>query len=267
MRNFYPFEMEKMRQRAYGRISLRAWDFDPSDDMKKSPRKIPSSLTTPNKRRRVSLYTNEGESEDADEYEPEPPDNDNDAAAVVTPSKSERRRVGRQVDHSQLQGEIASASEPCTPSKSRKIDGGAVSHRLKEDILKMKISPVKATTTLDSPSSSSTSPSKGKLNDHRPSSSKKKKKRRIADLVVPDEFASFANESDDLSGVAENPFLRAMHVLHVASRPDVLPCRDEEYTEILGKVLTLLEEGAGGCICKLFLFLFLFFIFWQNFWR
>ena len=47
----------------------------------------------------------------------------------------------------------------------------------------------------------------------------------------------------------KDPWLRAMQVLHVGSRPDVLPCREEEFTRILGAVYSLLDEGSGGCIC------------------
>jgi origin recognition complex subunit 1 len=41
-----------------------------------------------------------------------------------------------------------------------------------------------------------------------------------------------------------------MHVLHVAARPDELPCRDEEYSRILRSVRELVEEGSGGCVCE-----------------
>ncbi|KAI0034757.1 P-loop containing nucleoside triphosphate hydrolase protein [Vararia minispora EC-137] len=45
-----------------------------------------------------------------------------------------------------------------------------------------------------------------------------------------------------------NPWLRAMHILHVAARPEALPCRDEEYSRVMRAVEELLEEGSGGCI-------------------
>ncbi len=41
-----------------------------------------------------------------------------------------------------------------------------------------------------------------------------------------------------------------MHTLHVGSRPNALPCREEEYARVLKCVGELLEEGSGGCICK-----------------
>lgn len=53
----------------------------------------------------------------------------------------------------------------------------------------------------------------------------------------------------DLS-LPQDPWLRAMHVLHVGSRPDALPCREEEFERVLRCVGELLEEGSGGCVCE-----------------
>jgi len=50
----------------------------------------------------------------------------------------------------------------------------------------------------------------------------------------------------------KDPWLRAMHALHVGARPDSLPCRTEEYARVMRAVEELIEEGSGGCICKLF---------------
>ncbi|KAG6902579.1 hypothetical protein C0995_014586 [Termitomyces sp. Mi166 len=52
----------------------------------------------------------------------------------------------------------------------------------------------------------------------------------------------------DLSHLPEDPWLRSMHVLHVGSRPDALPCREEEFERVLRCVGELLEEGSGGCV-------------------
>ncbi|KAG1835120.1 P-loop containing nucleoside triphosphate hydrolase protein [Suillus variegatus] len=53
---------------------------------------------------------------------------------------------------------------------------------------------------------------------------------------------------NQLQNLPPDPWLRAMHVLHVAARPDVLPCREEEYSRVLRTVEELLEEGSGGCV-------------------
>ena len=52
-----------------------------------------------------------------------------------------------------------------------------------------------------------------------------------------------------LESLPKDPWLRAMHVLHVASRPEALPCRDDEYQKVLRSVEELVEEGSGGCVC------------------
>ncbi|KAL1713237.1 P-loop containing nucleoside triphosphate hydrolase protein [Schizophyllum commune] len=52
----------------------------------------------------------------------------------------------------------------------------------------------------------------------------------------------------DLSNVPRDPWLRAMHALHVGSRPEALPCREAEFERVLRCVGDLLEEGSGGCI-------------------
>ena len=49
--------------------------------------------------------------------------------------------------------------------------------------------------------------------------------------------------------LSEDPWLHAMHALHVAARPEALPCRGEEYSRVLRAVEELLEEGSGGCVC------------------
>ncbi len=54
-----------------------------------------------------------------------------------------------------------------------------------------------------------------------------------------------------INTLPKDPWLRAMHALHVGSRPDALPCRDDEYQHVLRSVRDLLEEGSGGCICEL----------------
>ncbi|KAF7303122.1 Origin recognition complex subunit 1 [Mycena kentingensis (nom. inval.)] len=53
---------------------------------------------------------------------------------------------------------------------------------------------------------------------------------------------------DAMTNLPEDPWLRAMQVLHVGSRPDALPCRDDEFDRVLGSVFDLLEEGSGGCV-------------------
>lgn len=53
-----------------------------------------------------------------------------------------------------------------------------------------------------------------------------------------------------LQKLPKDPWLRGMHVLHVAARPNELPCREEEYARVLRSVLELVEDGSGGCVCE-----------------
>jgi origin recognition complex subunit 1 len=53
-----------------------------------------------------------------------------------------------------------------------------------------------------------------------------------------------------LEALPKDPWLRAMHALHVGSRPDELPCREEEYARCLRSVEELIGEGEGGCVCR-----------------
>ncbi|KAJ7704310.1 P-loop containing nucleoside triphosphate hydrolase protein [Mycena rosella] len=53
---------------------------------------------------------------------------------------------------------------------------------------------------------------------------------------------------DSMAHLPHDPWLRAMHVLHVGSRPDALPCREDEFDRVLGSVSDILEEGSGGCV-------------------
>ncbi|KAL6301181.1 P-loop containing nucleoside triphosphate hydrolase protein [Sparassis latifolia] len=80
-----------------------------------------------------------------------------------------------------------------------------------------------------------------------------RKRRRTALAVRPPPAADSAfnlhlDLEAHLAGAGTDPWLRAMHVLHVAARPEALPCREEEYRRVLRAVEELLEEGSGGCI-------------------
>lgn len=76
--------------------------------------------------------------------------------------------------------------------------------------------------------------------------------RKRALAIRPPPPGGTQNLKLQLASISEDPWLRAMHVLHVAAQPDsyALPCREEEYAKVLRAVEELLEEGSGGCICE-----------------
>ncbi len=117
-----------------------------------------------------------------------------------------------------------SDAEPRTPSRKRRRGRGRTT-----------TTPRKARKTIVHPT-----PHSRRVLKARGTPSKGKPKLRAQPLP----YVSF-----DLSHLPQDPWLRAMHVLHVGSRPDALPCRDEEFQHVLRCVGELLEEGSGGCIC------------------
>ncbi|KAG5338844.1 hypothetical protein C0989_006009 [Termitomyces sp. Mn162] len=76
-----------------------------------------------------------------------------------------------------------------------------------------------------------------------------KAKGTIEKFAIRPQTLNFAGQ--DLSHLQEDPWLRSMHVLHVGSRPDALPCREEEFERVLRCVGELLEEGSGGCLADI----------------
>lgn len=75
-------------------------------------------------------------------------------------------------------------------------------------------------------------------------------RRKKAALVVKPPPPELNEEHyKQLQKLPKDPWLRGMHVLHVAARPNELPCRKEEYARVLRSVLELVEEGSGGCVC------------------
>lgn len=48
-----------------------------------------------------------------------------------------------------------------------------------------------------------------------------------------------------------DPYERALRLLHVGATPESLPCREEEFVDVLSRVEEGIEGGGGGCLCKL----------------
>ena len=72
------------------------------------------------------------------------------------------------------------------------------------------------------------------------------KRRRISQQVASQ---TTFTDAMDIGHLPKDARLRAMHALHVGSKPEALPCREDEYADVLSKVLELVDEGAGGCVC------------------
>ncbi|KAJ7274394.1 P-loop containing nucleoside triphosphate hydrolase protein [Mycena haematopus] len=169
------------------------------------------------KRLTVSVRVKEESSEDEDEYvEPEDSDEDDvhgDRLPTMDEDESDHKPVSADAD-----SDTDMDDEPKTPSKSRKRRRN-MAHPTPHS---------KAALARRAKGAGSVSP------------------RKRVKLAVQLNNATLGYDS--MAHLPQDPWLRAMHVLHVGSRPDALPCREEEFARVLGTVSDLLEEGSGGCV-------------------
>lgn len=72
------------------------------------------------------------------------------------------------------------------------------------------------------------------------------RKRRTTFLPVP-------SHALDPATLPVDPYERALRLLHVGATPESLPCREEEFVDVLSRVEEGVESGGGGCLCELLL--------------
>lgn len=176
------------------------------------------------------LDTDESDVESKDEYQASEDNEDED---------DEMLDAETEVDESMHQGDPLEEDmimEPRTPSKKR----------VRRDLT----TPRKATATPRKRTKAFAQPTPhSKIAARRLQASPSKKKQRFT--VRPRVFPSAMSEWNlNLKKMPKDPWLRAMHMLHVGNRPDSLPCRDAEFENVLRCVGELLEEGSGGCVCE-----------------
>jgi origin recognition complex subunit 1 len=69
-------------------------------------------------------------------------------------------------------------------------------------------------------------------------------------LPHPKSSSSFLPLSvQSLEDLPTNPYERALRLLHVGATPESLPCREEEFVDVLSRVEEGVETGGGGCLC------------------
>jgi len=166
-----------------------------------------------------------------DEYQDRDPPTDSDVEiGVIDASESEG---DDNVDDAELDG----YTDPRTPSKKRK--------RRQESATTPSKSKRKKTVVQPTPHSKAALEKRRKRNI----SASPRKRKSMASFPVryPDQTLGF---QETMAHLPKDPWLRSMHALHVGSRPNALPCREEEYARVLRSVGELLEEGSGGCICE-----------------
>lgn len=179
-------------------------------------------------RKKRKLIEDESDSDSMDEYKESENGGDDaddqDIEMVVTENEEEEEE------------EEDIPMEPRTPSKKR-------ARREPHD--KTTTTPRKRVKKLAQP----TPHSKAAARRLQASPSKKKQKFTVRPRTLPSVMQAW---NSNLRQLPSDPWLRAMHMLHVGNRPDSLPCRDAEFENVLRCVGEMLEEGSGGCVCGCF---------------
>ena len=181
--------------------------------------------------RSSSQGSSESDINSLDEYQDRDPPTDSDVEmGVVDASESD----GDNTNDARLDGYPG----PRTPSKKRKRQESAATPSKSKRKKKTVVQP--------------TPHSKAALEKRRRkrniSASPHKRKSTVSFPVrYPEQTLGF---QETMAHLSKDPWLRSMHALHVGSRPNALPCREEEYARVLRSVGELLEEGSGGCICE-----------------
>lgn len=63
--------------------------------------------------------------------------------------------------------------------------------------------------------------------------------------------ASHLPPTVEIDTLPTDPYERALRLLHVGATPESLPCREEEFVDVLSRVEEGIEGGGEGCLCEL----------------
>ncbi|KAI5120698.1 hypothetical protein M0805_007661 [Coniferiporia weirii] len=169
-------------------------------------------------RRRDKHASSDEEDDSGDEYKAVSDDDEDDVQVSEGEATADEDAVPGSED------EDDNKKVPRTPSKKRKLTSQPVTPRRTK----------RAKRTIAAPTPHSRAALRARARS-------KRKTVRLPQLAY--DFMSTTAGT-----LPEDPWLRTMQVLHVGARPDVLPCREEEFMHILRSVESLLEEGSGGCV-------------------
>lgn len=158
---------------------------------------------------------------DLKELEPEP---EPEVEGEDDVDSEEEADIGEEEDEDEDTGVVAG-----TPSKKRK------------PVTKTKSKP---TTPRKRQKTTTATPSK--------SASKAKTTTKGTKKKVPHPKSSTSNLPATIlpENLPTNPYERALRLLHVGATPDSLPCREEEFVDVLSRVEEGVEGGGGGCLCR-----------------
>lgn len=204
----------------------------------KAPSGTSASKPKPKPKAGTAKYRQEDDGSDAsesdgsasDQYDNKYQEFDSEDEKVGDEDQSEAEEEHDEQDYED-DDELSTLGEPRTPSKKRKGAGLATPRRNKRN----------KTFVQPTPHSKAALARRNKSINESP-----RKRKATLTFRFPEPSLTF---QASMAHLPKDPWLRSMHALHVGSRPDILPCRDGEYDEVMRNVSQLLEEGSGGCIC------------------
>lgn len=99
-------------------------------------------------------------------------------------------------------------------------------------------------------------PTSSKRPTKRASKSKGSKKAKVVAVpakkkVHPTASVSRLPRTVAIESLPADPYERALRLLHVGATPESLPCREDEFVDVLSRVEEGVESGGGGCLCEL----------------
>ncbi|KAI9000488.1 P-loop containing nucleoside triphosphate hydrolase protein [Trametes punicea] len=242
---YYEFQWDTFRLQALAH-SAEGQDADlaewPNDDVWAVKPAVQASSNvngrvSPRKRRRIEHDAEDDRSESS---------GDASADEFEAPLNDESDADDRKDDDAEEEEGVVAELEPRTPSRRKRRRAGTSNPRTpRTPRTPRRVAPITTTT----PRRRAKDTSLAQPTPHSKAALRRRKKTALA-VRPPPPTAGMLDimDEDTARGLGEDPWLRAMHVLHVAARPGALPCRETEYGRVLRAVEELLEEGSGGCI-------------------
>ncbi|KAF8150196.1 P-loop containing nucleoside triphosphate hydrolase protein, partial [Crassisporium funariophilum] len=205
-----------------------AWDVV-EKPLKNRPIAPKTEMSSGRRRKQDDLddVISESEADDSDEFREHDSGSDSDEGLIADSENGVASGEEQDDDDGPLR-------EPRTPSRKRKRNQDATTPRR-----------IKRSKTLVQPTPHSKAALARRRKSVTSASPRKHKTAPTFAIRFPEQSLTFKSS---MAHLPKDPWLRAMHALHVGSRPDSLPCREEEYKRVLRCVGELLEEGSGGCV-------------------
>lgn len=252
---FYDLDWPKHRQHAISTKDIRpdAWDILPIPKTAKSKKRKTRPLpATPRRAKKVEAA--EGSEDEGHASGEDQKSNRRQVPLPRTPSRK-AKKLDSDVDESSGEdyagGQSSSEeeideevlSDDSEPEHTDDSDPDEPKSRKRKRTTAVTRTPRKRSRTIAHP----TPHSKRTARARRKSQGSSPRKKRQLRLLAPATYTA-----EELNDLPKDPWLRAMHLLHVGNRPGApgaLKGRETEYERILREVSELIEAGQGGCVC------------------